>query len=224
MWLDAALGDIPVHMVGGAALAMQEGGMTTAQVKRSPLTVVVALPSLVTGQQQAGEGQQAQRVTGMVYNDDGESIEVRSPCDLYQTVPDWLAGVLKAWELLPVMLPWPLLAALTSHVSGNAKARRGTAKAKESLTCQCLLPLDRLLLGMQLSGLQPNASTAISWARWHISTLHSFHCACLLLGRWATPPATSCPSTLPSTTTRSATRTEPKWSCASVGPARQVAQ
>ncbi|GAB4817380.1 hypothetical protein N2152v2_004426 [Parachlorella kessleri] len=82
--LDAPLGTIPVHMLGGTALAMQQGGMTTTQVKRSPLTVVVALPEAVTGGEPRKHSLQhlAVGVAGHVYNDDGESIEVgNSPCN-----------------------------------------------------------------------------------------------------------------------------------------------
>lgn len=75
--LPAPLGGIPLHMKGGTAIAMAAGGsMTTSQAKRSPLTVVVALPSLVT-EGPSSEQQGAMTVTGTMYNDDGESIEVR---------------------------------------------------------------------------------------------------------------------------------------------------
>jgi len=76
--LDAPLGTIPVHVLGGTALAMQQGGMTTTQVKRSPLTVVVALPEAVTVGEPSRQSLQQWplRVAGHVYNDDGESVEV----------------------------------------------------------------------------------------------------------------------------------------------------
>lgn len=42
--LAAPLGDVPVHFRGGVVLALQQGGLTTAAVRASGVTLVVALP------------------------------------------------------------------------------------------------------------------------------------------------------------------------------------
>jgi len=47
--LQAPLGDIPVHVRGGAVVAMQQQENTTHGVRRSPLTLVVALPAAAVG-------------------------------------------------------------------------------------------------------------------------------------------------------------------------------
>lgn len=77
--LDAPLGTIPLHMLGGTILPMQRAGMTTSEVKASPLTLVVALPWPAEPAGAAGEGgarRAQQRASGRMYNDDGESAEV----------------------------------------------------------------------------------------------------------------------------------------------------
>ena len=42
--LPASLGHVPVHLRGGAVLPLQAAGLTTAAVRASGLTLVVALP------------------------------------------------------------------------------------------------------------------------------------------------------------------------------------
>ena len=45
--LVAPMGDVPLHVRGGHIIPMQQPAMTTEEVKRSPLTLVVAFPVLV---------------------------------------------------------------------------------------------------------------------------------------------------------------------------------
>ncbi len=59
--IDAPLGHIPVYVRGGSALPMQEPRLTTADVRASPWSVLVALD---------GKGQ----ASGGLYLDDGESL------------------------------------------------------------------------------------------------------------------------------------------------------
>ncbi|KAI0837099.1 glycoside hydrolase family 31 protein [Hypoxylon sp. FL0890] len=59
--IDAPLGHIPVYVRGGKVIPMQEPGLTTAAVRASPWSVLVALDS-------NGQG------TGGLYIDDGESL------------------------------------------------------------------------------------------------------------------------------------------------------
>lgn len=61
---------------GGSIFVMQEAGLTTTAVKQSPLTMVAALPALVTAGAGNGAGQGPVRLAGYMYNDDGESIQV----------------------------------------------------------------------------------------------------------------------------------------------------
>ncbi len=59
---------------------MQQGGLTTAEAKRSPLTVVVALSEVLgPGTAALGGGDQVvqQVYSGHVYSDGGEEVEVR---------------------------------------------------------------------------------------------------------------------------------------------------
>ncbi|KAL4448263.1 hypothetical protein ABPG75_005482 [Micractinium tetrahymenae] len=93
--LHAPLGDIPLHMLGGTALWMQRAAPTTGEVKRSPLTAVVALPAVLQpgvllasrgssggssgggmGRMSSGSGQTATRIAATMYNDGGEELEV----------------------------------------------------------------------------------------------------------------------------------------------------
>lgn len=59
--IDAPLGHIPVYVRGGSVLPMQEPGMTTAETRNSPWSVLVALDA---------QG----HATGSLYLDDGESL------------------------------------------------------------------------------------------------------------------------------------------------------
>ena len=45
--LEAPLGSVPVHFRGGSIVPLQRLGLTSAAVKRSPFTLVVALSALV---------------------------------------------------------------------------------------------------------------------------------------------------------------------------------
>ena len=45
--LEAPLGSVPVHFRGGSIVPLQRPGLTSAAVRRSPFTLVVALPALV---------------------------------------------------------------------------------------------------------------------------------------------------------------------------------
>ena len=66
---------------GGSILAMQEAALTTSAVKQSPLTVVAALPRAVAAAAEGGAGTQGPlRLAGLMYNDDGESLEVSVEC------------------------------------------------------------------------------------------------------------------------------------------------
>lgn len=56
---------------------MQQPGLTTAAVKRSPLTVVVALPRVLRPGGGAVLGDASMHVSGQLYNDGGEDEEVR---------------------------------------------------------------------------------------------------------------------------------------------------
>jgi hypothetical protein len=58
------------------ALAMQREALTTAAVKRSPLTVVVALPRLLTPDALPAVGKDDIHVSTHLYNDGGEEPEV----------------------------------------------------------------------------------------------------------------------------------------------------
>jgi alpha-glucosidase (family GH31 glycosyl hydrolase) len=81
--LEAPLGEIPLHMLGGKALLMHsQPGLTTADTKRSPLVAVVALPAVLEGNLPDGytlpllgaeEGQQS--ISWTMYNDGGEEPE-----------------------------------------------------------------------------------------------------------------------------------------------------
>jgi hypothetical protein len=46
--LNAPLGDVPVHVRGGAIIAMQQPGNTTHAVRVSPVSLIVALPAAAT--------------------------------------------------------------------------------------------------------------------------------------------------------------------------------
>ena len=59
--IDAPLGHIPVYVRGGSAVPMQEPGLTTADVRASPWSLLVALD---------GKGE----ASGGLYLDDGESL------------------------------------------------------------------------------------------------------------------------------------------------------
>lgn len=77
----APFGEIPLHMHGGKALAMQPPAPTTAEVRRGPLTVVAALPVVVgagAGRSGGGADGGTAGASGEVYLDDGESPEVGS--------------------------------------------------------------------------------------------------------------------------------------------------
>lgn len=43
--LEAPLGDVPLHLRGGAIVPMQQPAMVTRDVRLSPITLVVAMPS-----------------------------------------------------------------------------------------------------------------------------------------------------------------------------------
>ena len=78
--LQAPLGDIPLHMRGGAVLGMQRAAMTTREVQRSPLTIVAALPEPLVGQAGAGLVG-AMQLSEVLFMDDGESLAAStSPC------------------------------------------------------------------------------------------------------------------------------------------------
>ena len=84
----APTGEIPLHVRGGSALAMQQAALTTAEVKRSPLTVVVALPRVVGPGAAASDGAAAEQLhaAGEVYMDDGESVDVGSSLCHFLTI------------------------------------------------------------------------------------------------------------------------------------------
>ena len=69
---------VPLHMSGGSIVAMHDfeqrplGSLVTAQVRRSPLTLVLALKHPVVGASPAEEG--TQTAEGFMFLDDGESI------------------------------------------------------------------------------------------------------------------------------------------------------
>ncbi|KAK9804037.1 hypothetical protein WJX73_006346 [Symbiochloris irregularis] len=75
--LNTPLGETNVHVRGGSVLSMQEAALTTAAVRASPLSLLVALPSLE--ELQALEGRhmhQAQLIAeGSLYVDDGVTLE-----------------------------------------------------------------------------------------------------------------------------------------------------
>ena len=65
----------PAHLRGATVLPLQEGGLTTAAAMRSPLTLVVALPRLITAREGLEQG--PLRLATTLYMDEGESpIEV----------------------------------------------------------------------------------------------------------------------------------------------------
>lgn len=79
------------------ALAMQQGGLlTTRETKRSPLTVVVALPGVLSGQgaantlagQHLGAASET-RITAQLYNDGGEEPEVSLKRQQYERKRSW---------------------------------------------------------------------------------------------------------------------------------------
>lgn len=51
--LQAPLGQVPVHMRAGAIIPLQEPALTSAQVRTSPFTLLVALPQQVSLQESA---------------------------------------------------------------------------------------------------------------------------------------------------------------------------
>jgi alpha-glucosidase len=63
--IDAPLGHIPVFIKGGNVVPLQEPALTTADVKNSPYSLIIALD---------GEG----KANGGLYIDDGESLETNS--------------------------------------------------------------------------------------------------------------------------------------------------
>lgn len=89
----APLGEIPVplHLRGGTAVWMQRDALTTAEVKRSPLTAVLALdrlllPGAVGGGSANGSTSGSTHVTATMYNDGGEELEVGDSLCHYLTL------------------------------------------------------------------------------------------------------------------------------------------
>ncbi|KAI0390760.1 glycoside hydrolase family 31 protein [Xylariaceae sp. FL0594] len=83
--IDAPLGHIPVYVRGGNILPMHEPGLTTAAVRASPWSLLVALDA-------AGEA------TGGLYVDDGESIEPEASLWIDLTVSKSVMSVKRAGE------------------------------------------------------------------------------------------------------------------------------
>ena len=84
--VSAPLDSIPMHMSGGSIIPMHHFetklAMTTAEVRRSPLTLVVALQHPITEMGATGSEIDAQEAHGVLYFDDGESLQVgKSHCN-----------------------------------------------------------------------------------------------------------------------------------------------
>lgn len=91
--LEAALGEVPVHLRAGSILALQEPRLTITQVRLSPLTLLVAFPPL-SGKALPGKScHNALSLQGLssppastsafacgdLYFDDGSSVQVQTP-------------------------------------------------------------------------------------------------------------------------------------------------
>lgn len=86
-------------MAGGSIVPMHifesQPAMTTTEVRRSPLTLLVALKDPLVGEMGA-KNNETQESTGSLYFDDGESVEIgRSPCNFLsfslrvERLPSW---------------------------------------------------------------------------------------------------------------------------------------
>lgn len=77
---DGISGPIGVHAVGGSVIPMQQSALTTADVVKSPMKLVVALPGVVSNTNSVIQHEDSSLVAnGVVYHDDGESLDDGKP-------------------------------------------------------------------------------------------------------------------------------------------------
>lgn len=78
-WVEvpAPMTSIPLYVAGGSIIPMQQPGMTTAEVKNSPLRLLVALNEPVSSALTAPRSD-VQRAAGVMYNDNGESLDTEA--------------------------------------------------------------------------------------------------------------------------------------------------
>jgi hypothetical protein len=95
--LQAPLGEVHVHVRGGAIIPLQKPGLTVAEVRGSPLSLLVAMGALSRGHVakdqchkvlaqagvQAARGEMSASACGRVYFDDGVSRQASGPSSLF---------------------------------------------------------------------------------------------------------------------------------------------